>query len=68
MLRAQFAILFSLTSLYKSLGCIDVLTDSSNIAPALRAAITTSLQKYLGDNPRYVYAVGEGEIGLQYKK
>jgi hypothetical protein len=51
-LRAQFAILFPLTNLYKSFGCIDVETDSSNISPALRAAITTSLQKYLGASPR----------------
>tara|TARA_B110000858_G_scaffold139279_1_gene158134 strand:+ start:341 stop:586 length:246 start_codon:yes stop_codon:yes gene_type:complete len=67
-LRAQFAILFSLTNLYNSFGCMLVETDESNIAPALRAAITTSLQKYLGDNPRYVYAIGDGEIGDQYKK
>jgi hypothetical protein len=64
-LLPQSAIELPFIILYRSFGCIDVLTDESIIAPAFNAAITTSLQKYLGDNPKYVYAIGDGLIGLQ---
>ena len=66
--RPQSAMDVCLTSLNKSCGCMLDETSSDKMSPCFSAAITISEQYQRGDIPKYVYDIGLGRNGDQYKK